>query len=63
MPNRVRILEVPESERAVLERRIRDRGAPARDEQRARIVLLSAQGQLEIATGKITDACYPRHRR
>jgi hypothetical protein len=37
-------LEVPESDRVVLERRIRDRGAPARDVQRARIVLLSAQG-------------------
>jgi transposase len=44
MLNRVRILEVPESDRAVLERRIRDRGALARDVQRARIVLLSAQG-------------------
>jgi hypothetical protein len=44
MPNRVRILEVPETDRVVLERRIRDRGALARDVQRARIVLLSAQG-------------------
>jgi transposase len=44
MLNRVRILEVPESDRVVLKRRIRDRGAPARDVQRARIVLLSAQG-------------------
>jgi transposase len=43
MPNRVRILEVPEFDRAVLERRVRDRGAPARDVQRARIVLLSTQ--------------------
>ena len=44
MPNRVRILEVSESDRAVLQRRVRDRGAPARDVMRARIVLLSAQG-------------------
>jgi transposase len=44
MPNRVRILEVSESDRAVLQRRVRDRGAPAREVQRARIVLLSAQG-------------------
>ena len=44
MPNRVRVVEVSESDRAVLERRVRDRGAPARDVQRARIVLLSAQG-------------------
>ena len=44
MPNRVRVVEVSESDRGVLERRVRDRGAPARDVQRARIVLLSAQG-------------------
>ncbi|MBV8992363.1 MAG: helix-turn-helix domain-containing protein, partial [Pseudonocardiales bacterium] len=44
MPNRVRVVEIPESDRAVLERRVRDRGAPAREVQRARIVLLSTQG-------------------
>ena len=44
MPNRVRILEVSDSDRVVLERRVRDRGAAARDIQRARIVLLSTQG-------------------
>jgi transposase len=44
MPNRVRIVEVSESDRSALERRVRDRGAPARDVQRARIVLLSSQG-------------------
>jgi transposase len=44
MPNRVRILEVSESDRVILERRVRDRGAPARDVMRARIVLLSSQG-------------------
>jgi hypothetical protein len=44
MPNRVRVLEIPESDRVVLERRVRDRGAPAREVQRARIVLLSSQG-------------------
>jgi transposase len=44
MPNRVRFLEIPESDRAVLERRVGDRGAPARNVQRARIVLLSTQG-------------------
>jgi transposase len=44
MPNRVRVLEISESDRAVLERRVRDRWAPARDVQRARIVLLSTQG-------------------
>jgi transposase len=44
MPNRVRVVEISGSDRAVLERRVRDRGAPARDVQRARIVLLSTQG-------------------
>jgi transposase len=44
MPNRVRILAVPDSDRAKLERRARDRGAPARVAERARIVLLAAEG-------------------
>jgi winged helix-turn helix protein len=37
-------LEITESDRTVLERRVRDHGVPARDVQRARIVLLSTQG-------------------
>ena len=37
-------MEISESDRAVLERRVRDRGALARDVLRARIVLLSSQG-------------------
>ena len=44
MPNRVRILTVPAADRVRLERRVRDRGAPARVSERARIVLLSAEG-------------------
>src|SRR5436190_6010853 len=44
MPNRVRILTVPECERAELERRARSKGAPARVVERARIVLLAADG-------------------
>ena len=44
MPNHVRILTVPDADRAKLERRARDRGAPARVVERARIVLLSAEG-------------------
>ncbi|HEY1973582.1 MAG TPA: IS630 family transposase [Pseudonocardia sp.] len=44
MPNRVHVLAVSDSERAELERRLRDRGALARDVARARIVLLSSQG-------------------
>jgi len=44
MPNRVRILMVPDADRAELERRARDRGAQARVAERARIVLLAADG-------------------
>jgi transposase len=44
MPNRVRVLTVPDEDRAVLERRARDRGAPGRVAERARIVLLAADG-------------------
>ena len=44
MPNRVRILTVPDSDRAELERRARARGAAARVAERARIVLLAADG-------------------
>jgi transposase len=44
MPNRVRILTVTDADRVKLERRARDRGAPARVAERARIVLLSAEG-------------------
>ncbi|MQA86962.1 MAG: IS630 family transposase, partial [Streptosporangiales bacterium] len=43
MPNRVRVLTVADSDRVELERRARDRGAPARVAERARIVLLSAE--------------------
>ena len=44
MPNRVRVLIVPDAERAELERRARSKGAPARVVERARIVLLAADG-------------------
>jgi transposase len=44
MPNRVRVLTVPDADRARLERRLRDRGAPARVAERARIVLLAGDG-------------------
>ena len=44
MPNRVRVVTVPEKDRVELERRARDRGAEARVAERARIVLLSADG-------------------
>jgi transposase len=44
MPNRVRVLTVPDADRAELERRARSKGAPARVVERARIVLLAADG-------------------
>jgi hypothetical protein len=44
MPNRVRVLMVPDAERAELERRARSEGAPARVVERARIVPLAADG-------------------
>ena len=44
MPNRVRVLTVPDNDRAELERRARDRAAPARVAERARIVQLAADG-------------------
>jgi Integrase core domain. len=44
MPNRVRVLVVPDADRVELTRRVRAKGSPAREVERARIVLLSAQG-------------------
>ena len=44
MPNRVRVLTVPDGDRVKLERRARDRGTEARVVERARIVLLAADG-------------------
>jgi transposase len=44
MPNRVRVLMVPGTDRAELERRTRSKGVPARMAERARIVLLAAEG-------------------
>jgi len=44
MPNRVRVPTVPGADRVKLERRVRDRASPARVAERARIVLLAAEG-------------------
>ena len=44
MPNRVRSVTVTDADRVNLDRMARDRGAPARVAERARIVLLSAEG-------------------
>src|SRR3954471_10752748 len=44
MAAHVRTLDVPEADRRELQRRARDRGAPAREVERARIVLLAADG-------------------
>src|SRR3712207_7591013 len=44
MPAHVRTVEAPEADRRELERRVRDKAAPARVGERARIVLLAADG-------------------
>src|SRR5215203_4070829 len=44
MAAHVRTVQVPEADRRELERRARDKGAPAREVERARIVLLAAEG-------------------
>ena len=44
MAARVRVVQVPEVDRRELQRRVRDKGAPARVVERARIVLLAADG-------------------
>src|SRR3954454_24734045 len=43
MAAHVRTLDVPEADRRELQRRARDKGAPAREVERARIVLLAAE--------------------
>src|SRR3954469_21082043 len=42
MAAHVRVVQVPEADRREVQRRARDRGAPAREVERARIVLLAA---------------------
>jgi transposase len=44
MAAHVRTVEVPDADRRELQRRVRDKGAPAREVERARIVLLAAEG-------------------
>src|SRR5665647_2302119 len=44
MPNRVRVLTVSDADRVELARRVRAKGSAARDVERARIVLLAADG-------------------
>src|SRR5260221_13538557 len=44
MAHAVRIVPVTDADRVMLERRARDRGAEARVAERARIVLLAAEG-------------------
>ena len=44
MAAHVRTVDVSDADRRQLERRLRDKGAPAREVERARIVLLAAKG-------------------
>src|ERR687893_703019 len=52
MAAHVRVVEVPDADRRELQRRARSKGAPAREVERARIVLLAAEGMpgKQIAT-------------
>ena len=44
MAAHVRVVDVSDADRRVLQRRMRDKGVPTREVQRARIVLLAAEG-------------------
>src|SRR3954452_16998935 len=44
MAAHVRVVKIPDADRRELQRRARDKGAPARKVERARIVLLAADG-------------------
>ena len=44
MAAHVRAVDIPEADRRELQRRARDKGAPARQVERARIVLLAGDG-------------------
>src|SRR5579862_2325445 len=59
MPNRVRVLTVPDADRAELERRARAKGAPARVAERARIVLLAADGLTGAQIGERAGCTEP----
>lgn len=59
MPNRVRILTVPQPDRVTLERRVRDRGVQARVAERARIVLLSADGMTGPQIARLVGCSEP----
>src|SRR5216683_4836462 len=59
MPNRVRIVSVPDADRAELERRARDRGAPARVAERARIVLLAGDGLTGLQITELAGCTEP----
>jgi hypothetical protein len=50
MANRVRTVALTDGQRAVLQRQVRRKGAPAREVERARIVLLAADGVPGVET-------------
>lgn len=53
-------LVVSESDRAGLERRVRCRTVEARVAQRARIVLLAAEGRSNVEVGELVEMHYNR---
>lgn len=59
MPNAVRTLLLADKERVALRRRVRAKGAPARDVERARIVLLAAAGVPGVQIAKQVGCSEP----
>jgi transposase len=59
MANRVRVLSVSVQDRAELERRVRAKSATARSVERARMVLLSAQGVSGLEIAERVGCCEP----
>jgi len=59
MANRVRVLSVSDHEQLVLEQQVRAKGSPARAVERARIVLLSADGLPGKQIGRLVGCSEP----
>src|SRR3712207_5869594 len=59
MANRVRVLSVSQEDQAELQRRVRAKSVPAREVERARIVLLSAEGLSGVEIAERVGCCEP----
>jgi chloramphenicol 3-O-phosphotransferase len=62
MAAHVRTVDIPEADRRELQRRARSKGAPAREVERARIVLLAGDGvpgkQIAARVGRATSSAF-----